>query len=120
MRLAQGQRWEAVAGEYLEDHGLVVLERGYRCRLGELDLVCREQSTLVIVEVRARGRKALAPAVFTIDHRKRTRIIQTTRHLLMRHAEWQNATLRFDVVAFDDIDTTEPKIQWIKNAFDGS
>jgi putative endonuclease len=118
MRRELGQLWEAVAGDYLERHGLTVLARGYRCRLGELDLVCRDDTTLVVVEVRARGRNAYAPAVFTIDHRKRARIIQATRHLLMRHAEWQSAALRFDVVAFDDIDTKAPKIQWIRNAFE--
>ena len=120
MRLREGQRWEAVASDYLEEHGLTVLARGYRCRLGELDLVCRELSTLVIVEVRARSRTSYAQAASSIDHRKRARIIQATRHLLMRHAHWQSATLRFDVVAFDDIDTASPKIQWIRNAFDGS
>jgi len=120
MRFRQGQLWEAVAGEYLEGHGLTVLARGYRCRLGELDLVCREDATLVVVEVRARSKNAYAPALSSIDHRKRARIIQATRHLLMRHAEWQSATLRFDVIAFDDIDTAKPRIQWIRNAFDGS
>ena len=62
MQLARGRHWEAVAAEYLEDHGLVVLARGYRCRLGELDLVCRDGRTLVIVEVRARSRGALTLA----------------------------------------------------------
>ena len=36
----------------------------------------------------------------------------------MRHTQWQEAAIRFDVVAFDDIDTPEPHIRWIKNAFD--
>jgi Holliday junction resolvase-like predicted endonuclease len=38
----------------------------------------------------------------------------------MRHAEWQAVAIRFDVVAFDAIDTPEPQIQWIRNAFDAS
>jgi Holliday junction resolvase-like predicted endonuclease len=36
----------------------------------------------------------------------------------MRHAQLQAAAIRFDVVAFDAIDTPEPRIQWIRNAFD--
>ena len=47
MRLREGRHWEAVAANYLESRGLVVLARGYRCRLGELDLVCRDAATLV-------------------------------------------------------------------------
>jgi putative endonuclease len=120
MRLARGRHFEAVAAEYLEDRGLVVLARGYRCRLGEIDLVCREQRTLVIVEVRARSSRALASAVESIGRDKRTRIIQATRHFLMRRSEWSNSPIRFDVVAFDAIDTAATRISWLRNAFDAS
>ena len=120
MRLERGRLWESRAATYLEQHGLAVLERGYRCRLGELDLVCRDDRQLVIVEVRARGRGARCSAIDSIDAHKRRRIVQATRHLLMRHAAWQAAPIRFDVVAFEAIDTAEPQVQWIKNAFDAS
>jgi putative endonuclease len=120
MRLQEGRHWEAVAGEYLERHGLTVVARGYRCRLGEIDLVCRDGATLVIVEVRARSSNAYVAAVFSIDHRKRKRIIQATRHLLMRRHEWRSVAVRFDVVCFDSIDTDLPRVQWIKSAFDAS
>jgi putative endonuclease len=118
MRLQRGRHWEAVAADYLEDRGLIVLSRGYRCRLGELDLVCRDAASLVVVEVRARSNSSFGSAVETIDSRKRARIIQATRHFLMRRREWRDAAIRFDVVAFDAIDTLEPAVRWIKNAFD--
>ena len=120
MRLERGRLWESRAATYLERHGLAILARGYRCRLGELDLVCREDRQLVIVEVRARSRGALCSAIDSIDTHKRRRIVQATRHLLVRHAEWQTAIIRFDVVAFEAIDTPEPQIRWIQNAFDAS
>jgi putative endonuclease len=120
MQLQRGRVWEERAAAHLEQHGLTVLARGYRCRLGELDLVCRDDRQLVIVEVRARGRRSLCSAVDSIDAHKRRRIVQATRHLLMRHREWQAAPIRFDVVAFDGIDTSKPQVNWIKNAFDAS
>jgi putative endonuclease len=120
MRVERGRLWESRAATYLEHHGLSVIARGYRCRLGELDLVCLDDRQLVIVEVRARSRGALCSAVDSIDVHKRRRIVQATRHLLMRHAEWQAAMIRFDVVAFDAIDAPEPQIRWIRNAFDAS
>ena len=120
MRLQRGRHFEAVAAEYLEERGLVVLARGYRCRLGEIDLVCREQRTLVIVEVRARGSGAVARAAESIGPAKRTRIIRATRHFLMRHREWRDSAIRFDVVAFDAIDTADTRISWLRNAFDAS
>jgi putative endonuclease len=118
MQLARGRHWESRAAVYLESHGLVILARGYRCRLGELDLVCRDDREVVVVEVRARARGALCSAIDSIDAHKRRRIVQATRHLLMRYTELQQAAIRFDVVAFDGIDTPEPRIEWIRNAFD--
>jgi putative endonuclease len=118
--LARGRRWEAAAAEYLERHGLAILARGYRCRLGELDLVCRDGVTLVIVEVRARGRRSAARAAESISAHKRARIVRATRHLLMRHPAWHVAPIRFDVLAFDAIDGAEPEVRWIRNAFDAS
>lgn len=120
MRLERGRLWESRAAAYLEEHGLAILARGYRCRLGELDLVCRDERYLVVVEVRARSRGAYCSAVDSIDAHKRRRIVQATRHLLMRNAKWQSAPIRFDVIAFDAIDAPEPTINWIKNAFDAS
>lgn len=118
MRLERGRAWEARAAEYLEANGLRVIARGYRCRLGELDLVCRDERYLVIVEVRARSSGALCSAVESIGAHKQRRIVLATRHLLMRHPEWHSVPIRFDVVAYDAIDGAEPQIRWIKNAFD--
>ncbi|HEX6996708.1 MAG TPA: YraN family protein [Gammaproteobacteria bacterium] len=118
MSLRQGERWEAFARAYLERRGLEVLKSRYRCRLGELDLVCRDGREIVIVEVRARAAGSMVPAAHSIGEHKRRRIVLATRHLLMRHAQWARAPLRFDVVAIDAIDTAEPKVDWIKHAFD--
>jgi putative endonuclease len=118
--LARGRDFEKRAADYLAAHGLAVLARGYRCRLGELDLVCRDGSYLVVVEVRARSGNALCSAIESIGAAKRRRIVLATRHFLMLHHEWHDRPLRFDVVAFDAIDSEQPSIQWLKNAFDGS
>jgi putative endonuclease len=120
MRLPRGRHWEAVAAEHVEDHGLVVLARDYRCRLGEIDLVCRDGPMLVMIEVRARAAGAPCSAIETVDARKRARLVRATKHYLMRRSEWRHAPIRFDVVAFDAIDTPEVRLSWIKNAFDAS
>jgi putative endonuclease len=117
-RILTGERWEEIAARHLERAGLTVLARRYRCRLGELDLICRDGPVLVIVEVRARGGRAYAHATESIDQHKRVRIIRTTRHFLMCHPEWQQYTIRFDVVAIDRIDSERPALAWIRGAFD--
>jgi putative endonuclease len=110
MQLARGRHWEAVAAEYLEDRGLVVLARGYRCRLGEIDLVCRDQHTLVMVEVRARSLGALARAAESIGPAKRARIIRAT-NFLMRRSEWRDAPTRRRARV---IDTAEARVSWLR------
>lgn len=119
-RRASGRHWELVAAEHLREQGLTVVELGYQCRLGELDLVCLDDETLVIVEVRARSSGARGTALETIDFHKRRKLVNATRYFLMRHPAWFERALRFDVVAVDDIDTATPRLRWVKNAFDGS
>lgn len=119
-RAAVGRRWESTVAEYLQERGLTIVARGYRCRLGEIDLVCHDGTTLVIVEVRARAAAALVRAKETVDHGKRRRLVQATRHFLARHPRFFDQPIRFDVVAVDGIDGDSPDIDWIRNAFDAA
>jgi putative endonuclease len=119
MRVERGRLWEDRAAQYLERQGVRVVARGYRCRLGELDLVCRDEGHLIVVEVSARSSNNVCSAIESIGPRKRHRIVQATRHLLMRHSEWHGLSIRFDVIAIDGIDTEAAQIHWVQNAFDG-
>jgi putative endonuclease len=114
---AAGEHWESVAAQYLRERGLVIVARGYRCRMGELDIVCMDGDELVVVEVRARSRTAYADALGSIGHAKRSRILNATRHYLMRHPEAYGSAVRFDVVAIDGIGAAQPTINWVRNAF---
>lgn len=116
-RAASGQYWEEKASKFLVAQGLKLVARGYRCRLGELDIICSDGPALVICEVRARSSTAFVSASESVDRHKRRRIVGATRHFLMRHCEYANRPLRFDVIAVDEIDAPKPRLQWIKNAF---
>jgi putative endonuclease len=113
---AIGQRYEAIARKHLEHAGLRIIETGYRCRLGELDLICQQRSQLVVVEVRARRSASRVSAAESVDRFKQRRIVAATRHFLMTHPFWAERPLRFDVVAISNIDTN-PHIDWICDAF---
>lgn len=116
--VAAGAYWEDAASDYLRRRGVRTLLKRYRCRLGELDLVCTDDSELIVVEVRARSTGGFGTAVDSIGARKRRRIINATRHMLMRHPAWLERPLRFDVVAIEKIDSPRPRLHWIRNAFD--
>lgn len=117
---AAGSAWERHAASLLSDAGLTVLASGYRCRGGEIDLICRDDSQLVFVEVRARRSTAHGDAAATVDVRKQRRIVLAARHYLMTRPELGEAALRFDVVAIDFKDDRQPRVRWIRNAFEGA
>lgn len=114
----EGRRWERRAAAFLRRRGLRILASRYRCRHGEIDLVCADGATLVVVEVRARGCGSVARAAETVDAAKRRKLVRAARHLLMRRPQWSERPLRFDVIAIDGIDGPRPRLEWIRDAFE--
>ncbi|MCC6473757.1 MAG: YraN family protein, partial [Burkholderiales bacterium] len=79
MRGDAGRRAEDAACAHLLGHGLELIERNWRSRLGEIDLVLREGGTIVFVEVRLRTGAAHGGAAESIDRRKRARLLAAAR-----------------------------------------
>ena len=111
--MKQGALAEQWAAHFLQQHGLQLLAKNYRCRLGEIDLIMQDGDSLVFVEVRLRSNPAFGGAAASIDKHKQQRIIRTAQHYL--------ATLprlppcRFDALLMQDAQGLNA--QWLKNAF---
>ena len=112
-----GQTAEDIAAEFLRAQGLEILQRNYRRRLGELDVVARERDILVIVEVRTRATAAYGGAAASVDGRKQQRIIRATTQLLQQQKHLSGLRVRFDVVVVSEIRTAKPGVEWIRHAF---
>ncbi|TVT46869.1 MAG: YraN family protein [Denitromonas halophila] len=112
----RGQIAEQMAEAHLNAAGLRTLARNFRCRGGELDLVCHDGKSVVFVEVRLRGRSDFGGAAASITPRKQARIVLAARHWLAQAGRLANAPCRFDVVLLDALDST--RIEWIRGAFD--
>lgn len=114
-----GASGEAAAAAYLERQGLTVLERNFRVRGGELDLICRATDVIVFVEVRLRNHKgnraghdeSYGSAAASITPAKQRRLILAAQHWLTRHRQ-HDAPCRFDCVLIDD-----GHLEWIRDAF---
>jgi putative endonuclease len=117
-RQALGERAEAVACAFLQDRGLELIARNYRRRLGELDLVLREATTLVIVEVRTRARDDYGGAAASVDGWKRRRIVRAAQQLLQQRPDLAALPARFDVVVVREAGNNEPQCEWIRHAFE--
>jgi putative endonuclease len=99
---------------FLQGRGLKLIERNWRCKSGELDLVMHEGDTVVVCEVRSRSREDYGDASETVDARKRGKLIRATSLWQARRPQWAEAPLRFDVVTLD----RDGNIAWLQEAFD--
>ena len=106
---AKGAAAEESAARYLTGRGLRVVERNFRVRGGEIDLICRDGGTVVFVEVRLRRRYDYGGAAASITAAKQAKIVMAARHWLARHGEYP---CRFDCVLLDG-----EHIEWLRDAF---
>ena len=109
-----GIQAERIAAQFLQQHGLKLIEQNYRGRFGEIDLIMRDGTTVVFIEVRLRHHAGFGGAAASIDARKQQRIISTAQQYLAGLA--RVPPCRFDVILFDDVQSGS--MQWLKNAFD--
>ena len=113
--LQRGKNAEQLALNYLNHHGLKFLQRNFRCRLGEIDLIMQEGTTTVFVEVRSRANDKIMNTVETIDRKKVQKIIRTAGYYLQQDPEG-SGPYRFDIITLTG-KINSPRIDWIKNAF---
>jgi len=106
---ARGREAEGRAARYLEGCGLRVIERNFRVRGGEIDLICRDGKILVFVEVRQRSRSDFGDAAASITAGKRRRIVLAAQHYLLAKPA---GDCRFDCILIDG-----EHLEWLKNAF---
>ena len=113
-RVAQGTAAEDLALHYLEARGLVLVTRNFRCRTGELDLIMRDGEQLVFVEVRSRRNSRYGTPAESVTRTKQQRLLRAAAFYLQR--QHLDLPCRFDVVAILQPDG-EPRIEWIRDAF---
>ena len=116
MSSRRGADAEALAAAFLEKQGLRVIERNWRCRFGEIDLVLRDGPVLVFAEVRLRGNPRFGGAAASIDARKRQRLIAAAQLYLASRPALRQRPCRFDAVLMND--AAGAGLEWIRNAFD--
>ncbi|TLM77464.1 MAG: YraN family protein [Actinobacteria bacterium] len=92
-----GRRGEDAAVAYLERSGIRVLERNWRCRAGEIDVIGTDGATLVLIEVKTRRTVAKGSPEEAVTPTKRRRIARVAAGYLATLAE-QPPAVRFDVV----------------------
>ncbi len=109
---AVGADYEKKAAEYLEKKGFHILERNYRDRYGEIDIIARDGSYVVFIEVKYRGSIRNGYPEEAVSLRKQERIRHTARYFLFSRRYPEDTPCRFDVVA-----VLGEEIYLVKDAF---
>ena len=110
-RIVKGARAEDLAAGHLVRHGLAILERNFRTRQGEIDLVARDGDTLVFVEVRMRSRSEFGGAAGSVTAAKQARWVAAAQGYLARIG--REPACRFDVVLLDALDPS--RVEWLQD-----
>lgn len=113
---ARGKRGEDRACEYLRALGYHIIERNFRCRLGELDIIARDGNTLVFAEVRTRTHARHGSPLETVGGPKQRRIARVASYYLSVRRPRLD-TCRFDVVGITGEHVEHIHIEHIKDAF---
>lgn len=109
----KGSVYEELAVDYLRKRGYQILKRNYRCRMGEIDIICRDGRYLVFVEVKYRANNHQGGAFMAVTRHKQHKISQVAAFYLMEQGLSEGTACRFDVVAIDG-----EVISLQQNAFD--
>jgi putative endonuclease len=113
----KGSAVEKLACDYLRQQGLTLLESNYRCRFGEIDLILREQDTIVFVEVRYRKANSLVTGAESVNASKQLKLIRSANCYLQQKRLGNNIAARIDVVAVTE-QNREYQYDWIQNAIE--
>jgi putative endonuclease len=112
-----GRTGEAIACRYLREKGWEIVETNWRTRMGELDVIARYGSQLVIVEVRTTRSTRFGYGLESINARKQQQVRKLGLHYVQAQG-WHHLSIRFDVISILLTDGNRPaRIDHVEGAF---
>lgn len=113
-----GQTAEQVAADYLVENKIKIIDRNYRTRFGEIDIISKYKKEYVFVEVKAKNSSRFGKPYEMVTEKKKKKLIATSKSYLTENGlDIEKVDWRIDVVS---IDYETGKIDWIKNAVEES
>ena len=117
---AVGSRYETMAAAHLEENGYKILERNFRCRMGEVDLIALfeqgsgtdSEKTIVFVEVKYRSNGRSGQPWEAVGYQKRKTICRVADYYRLKHGGLSGYSFRFDIISI-----LGDEITWFQNAF---
>ena len=113
---ALGRDGESLAASYLRNLGHKIVEKNYRCRLGEVDLIVQKKGTITFVEVKTRRSVEGVSPRELVTLPKQRHISRVAQHFLSVR-RLQDVNANFAVLTID-FSGPDPRFEWIENAFE--
>ena len=111
-RHVKGMTGETRAAEYLEKRGYTVIDRNYRTRYGEVDIVCQKDHTIIFFEIKNYSVYDESSIEYAVNKRKQKRIVDTSKHFLYKNNLLESVQVRYDVIFVHG-----EKMMHLENAF---
>jgi putative endonuclease len=112
-----GSKGEKLAAKFLKRKGYRIVHRNYRCRLGEIDIIAKQDDTIIFVEVRTKQTDEFGAPQYSITAAKKGHISKVALWYIKEN-KLINQSCRFDVVAITFSENSrKPDIEHIENAF---
>jgi len=111
-----GKQAESIAVKHLKRNGYRIIQKNYRNKLGEIDIIAKDGKTLVFVEVKAKRTTSFGNPKYAVTPKKQRKISMVALFYLKVNGQIDSRA-RFDVVAISSADSY-PEIEIIKNAFE--
>ncbi len=119
-RTEQGKWAEAHACRALSRQGYAILERRYRTRFGEIDIIARDRGVLVFIEVKSRRTQTCGWPASSVTAHKQQRLLHLAAQYLQHH-RLTNTPCRFDVMSvYCPSERAPPRIDHLQSAFDAN
>ncbi len=100
-----GKKGEQLAAQYLQKHGFRIIDRNFKARYGEIDIIALEGKTLVFIEVKTRTDRSFGMPEEAVTSRKLSEVVKTAQYYKLLHPELPES-LRVDVIGIE-LDGTE-------------
>ena len=114
--LKLGSRGEALAWNFLRKQGYSILEKNYRTRFGEVDVIARKEGVLIFLEVKTRRDSRFGLPEEAVDWRKRQKLARVAQAYLQAEG-LENRPARFDVLSVTWNGEEEPRFFLLEDAF---
>lgn len=108
-----GTEYEEIAAKYLMDHGYRILERNYRNRYGEIDIIAEKTNVIIYIEIKYRSSNKYGDPLEAVDYRKQKRISKIAMYHYIQYGAKCNKQCRFDVIGINE----QGIIRHVENAF---